>query len=524
MKKIIIFAIFVIAVVLLASCNQSDGNVEESITSNSITTSEPNDEINSSSQEIQTEITTLEPTPTYTLTTYSNTDEYGNAGTYSVYQNTTVPVGQQVLLTATVNDGYNFVGWFIDDICISEDLTYNYSVTAKDVQIEALYNYYTVTTSSNTNDRGVAGTFTEMNHKKVSVGTSVTVSAKTNDGYNFVGWFLDDICVSEEPIFTFVMKEENIRLEAKYSSYTVSTGTFADNSAGSFTQLNEQKISVGETVTINANANEGYNFEGWYYWWSDICVSKDPTYTFTMTAEDVVLEARFSSYVLNVYGYTYEGMAGSITEHNEQKFSVGSLITLSATTQNGYNFEGWYEGSTCVSKDLTYSFTMPANDVSIEACYSCYKLSVYGDTFEGTAGSINEYNEEIIAIGDQVTLIATVNDGFNFDGWYINHICVSNDLEFVYIMKDHDEWIEAVYNFYTVSTSGYTYESMAGNFTQYHEKKISIGQKVTVTATVEEGYRFEGWFVNDICISTELSYTFIMKNQNIRLEARYCES
>ena len=602
MKKIIILAIFAITIFVFASCKNPSDIVGATNSSDNISTSEPTDSIvEQPSQESQTEATTSEPSPTFTLTTYSNTDEYGKAGTYTIHQNMSVSVGEQVLLTATVNDGYNFVGWFIDNICVSEDLIYNYCAVAKNVRIEARYNYFTVSTGSNTNDRGNAGTFTEMNQVKVSVGTSVTVSAQTNAGYNFVGWYIGNICVSEDPTYSFIMKAERLYLEAKYNSYTVSTGTFAESAAGSFTQinaqkisigeqvtlsavandgynfegwyywwsdtcvskdstytftmkaenvdlearfssytvstgtyaesaagtftqLNEKKISVGEQVTLSAVANEGYNFEGWYYWWSDTCVSKDSTYTFTMKAENVDLEARFSCYVLNVYGYTYEGMAGSITEYNDQKISVGTQITLTATAQNGYNFEGWYEWDTCISKDLTYTFIMPANDVGIEAKYSCYKLSVYGNTFEGTAGDITEYSEEIIAYNEQIPLTVTVNDGFNFEGWYINGICVSTDLTYMYTMSDHDEYIEAVFNYYTVSTSGYTYESMAGDFTHYDEKKFSIGQEVTVTATVRKGYRFDGWYVNGICVSENPTYSFIMKNQSIWLEAVYEES
>lgn len=235
MKKIIILAIMVISVVFLVSCGNTTDNVGDSIGTDATTTSKVTDQ---PSQESHTEAMTLEPTPFYTMTTYSNTDEYGNAGTYSVHQNTSVSVGQQVSLTATVNDGYNFIGWFIDDICISENLSYNYTATAKDMRIEARYNYYTVSTGSNTNDRGNAGTFTEMKQKKISMGTSVTVSAQTNTGYNFEGWYIGNICVSEEPTYSFVMKDENVHLQAKYSSYTVSTGSFAEITAGTFTQFN----------------------------------------------------------------------------------------------------------------------------------------------------------------------------------------------------------------------------------------------------------------------------------------------
>ena len=50
-------------------------------------------------------------------------------------------------------------------------------------------------------------------------------------------------------------------------------------------------------------------------------------------------------------------------------YKYGSSVTLSATTNAGYTFVGWYEGEEKLSGDLTYSFTMPAANVTYTAVW-----------------------------------------------------------------------------------------------------------------------------------------------------------
>ena len=49
-----------------------------------------------------------------TITTTANdTDDYGLAGSYTMLNSKSCSVGEAVELTATVNDGYNFEGWYV---------------------------------------------------------------------------------------------------------------------------------------------------------------------------------------------------------------------------------------------------------------------------------------------------------------------------------------------------------------------------------------------------------------------------
>lgn len=232
MKKLLPLIAIVLLLILLVACNKTSSNSNNGENDTTPPNYTDNDDITPSDNH---------PTK-YLLKTYSSTDEYGNAGTYTEI-NSQYIAGDVVELEATVKSGYNFVGWFVNDTCVSEDLRYTYTMRANSVNIEARYNYFTVLTSSYSNDYEKAGTYTELKSQKVSVGEQVTVEATVNTGYNFEGWYINDTCVSEDLIYSFVMKSKNVELEAKFSSYTVTaySDSNLEGTIGTYTQINEKK-------------------------------------------------------------------------------------------------------------------------------------------------------------------------------------------------------------------------------------------------------------------------------------------
>ena len=389
MKKLLPLIAIVVLLILLVSCDKTSSNSNNGEND----TTPPNYADND-------DITPPDNHPTkYLLKTYSSTDEYGNAGTYTEI-NSQYIAGDAVELEATVKSGYNFVGWFVNDTCVSEDLKYTYTMRANSVNIEARYNYFTVLTSSYSNDYEKAGTYTELKSKKISVGEQVTVEATVNAGYNFEGWYINEVCLSEDLIYSFVMKSKNVELEAKFSFYTVTaySDSNLEGTIGTYTQINEKKVSAGDTIILIAQAAQGCNFEGWYIWtdWhNSICVCEDVEYTFEMGKENVRIEARFSAYTLTTgaflmtrnwgsssitpginvkYFWTYDWSAydpsmGDYTQYKNSYIAAGEEITLTATEKSGYTFLGWKRGYDLVSTNHTYTFVMGKMDITYEAVY-----------------------------------------------------------------------------------------------------------------------------------------------------------
>ena len=191
--------------------------------------------------------------------------------------------------------------------------------------------------------------------------------------------------------------------------YTV-TAT-ADQTAGG-TVTGGGTYSAGQTATLNATANSGYIFSGWYN--GSTKVSSNKSYTFTVT-ENVTLTAKFyplsMTYKVTATANPAEG--GTVTGGGS--YSAGKTATVTATPKNGWHFIGWFDGSNKVSSDASYSFTVTGN-VTLTAKFEkdSYTVTVSASPAEGgTVTGGGDYYK-----GDTATVTATPNSGWYFTAWY----------------------------------------------------------------------------------------------------------
>ena len=170
--------------------------------------------------------------------------------------------------------------------------------------------------------------------------------------------------------------------------------------AGAFYTLNETDTTIvgaPENLLNYDWASDNRNVDG----------LKPKTYTVTATVET---------------GGTVSG-GGEVAE--------GESITLTATANDGYTFDGWYDGNTkvCdtaefvienVTADKTYTAKFTKNAVS-------YTISAEVDANGG--GSVTGGGK--VAEGESITLTATAGDGYTFAGWYDGDTKVCDTAEFV---------------------------------------------------------------------------------------------
>ena len=137
--------------------------------------------------------------------------------------------------------------------------------------------------------------------------------------------------------------------------------------------------------TLTATPNENYTFANWTY--NDTVVSTNPSYSFYVY-DDCTLTANFTyippTYTVTVTASPSEG--GTITGAGE--YTRGSTCTLTATPASGYTFANWTVGTTVVSSNATYSFTvtsdstLTANFAPIVNCGISIDDLPYTDNFD----------------------------------------------------------------------------------------------------------------------------------------------
>ena len=194
----------------------------------------------------------------YTVTATANDASYGTVtggGTYN-FRDT-------VTLTATANTGYYFRSWNDGNVdnprtfVVTGDVTYTALFAADSVPPVQTY---TVTLNANDANMGIvngAGTFAE--------GTSVEISAIANAGYRFVNW---NDGVTENPR-TFVLTCDTT-FTANFAELVDSSAVLVvsfDSEMG-YVLINGTEASsynglLGDEVSLEAIANEGYHFVEW---------------------------------------------------------------------------------------------------------------------------------------------------------------------------------------------------------------------------------------------------------------------
>ena len=186
------------------------------------------------------------------------------------------------------------------------------------------------------------------------------------------------------------------------------------------------EVAKGGSVTLTATADKGYTFDCWYDNNTKVCDTEE------FTVENVTGSKIYKAQFTRIY-YTITaevGTEGGGTVSGGGKVASGNSVTLTAAANDGYTFDGWYDGETKVCD--TAKFVV--SDVTENKTYTAKfkkNITYYTITAEvGTEGGGTVSGGGEVAGGDSVTLTAAANDGYTFDGWYDGETKVCDTAEF----------------------------------------------------------------------------------------------
>ena len=272
-------------------------------------------------------------------------------------------------------------------------------------------------------------------------------------------------------------------------------------------------FNYGQTCTVTATPNSGYQFVNWTE--NGTAVSSSATYSFTVTSNrDLV--AHFTnqtqSYTIAVSANPTNG--GTVTGGGT--FSQGQSCTVVAAPNANYTFNNWTENGTVVSTNTSYTFTVNGNRTLVaNFTYTppTYTVAVSANpTNGGTVTGGGTFQQ-----GQSCTVNATANTGYTFTNWTENGTVVSTNAQYTFTVSGNRALVaNFTINTYTINvsanpTAGGTV-SGGGTFT--------YGQSCTVNATAATGYTFTNWTENGTVVSTNAHYTFTV-NANRNLVAHF---
>ena len=332
--------------------------------------------------------------------------------------------------------------------------------------------------------------------------TATEPTAPTADHYEFGGWYTDANC-TEEYVFSTPVTDA-VTLYAKWTpkQYTV---TF-EAGEGSGT-MDPQTFTYGVSQALTANsftAPTGKVFDGW----KD---EDDNTYSNQQSISltgNIKLTAQwaFNPYTVNSDQTVQNGTVGV----NKNSANYGDIITVTVTPAEGYKIvkviytpEGGIE-QTIDPVDGTYSFTMPASNVTVSATFKAidYTVTIDEDITNGGVEATIGDGKTAANIGDTVTLKATPNAGYKLKDYTVTYTYTDEQGETqtgTVTVSEDDTFTMPPYNV-TVSATfegvGYTiaYNNNGGTGSMNNTSAV-YGTPVALSANVfnRDGYSFKGW-------------------------------
>lgn len=282
----------------------------------------------------------------------------------------------------------------------------------------------------------------EADLDKVAEGTSVTVVATPKDGYTLtadgvVVTYGDNQTLKATPdtekanTYTFAMPAGDATVSAEFEEvkkYNVTVaGTVENGTVGVEPKTAAAKDVV--TVTVTPNTNFKYTDGSLKATYTDggtkkeindfkAVDGKENTYTFTMPAADVTVSAAFEPVKAKTYSVTINpSNNGTVTADKTTDVEAGKLVTLTVTpaddmytlaqlAKNGLvikDSENTDVPYTTVEEGKTYTFEMPAADVTVAAQFTVVKYGIEVKVEgEGTV-TFTDDGETRFAEGTEVT-------------------------------------------------------------------------------------------------------------------------
>ena len=433
-----------------------------------------------------------------------------------------VQYGGSASSTATANTGYTFSKWSNNTTAATISLT---NITA-DASYSATFtlNTYTITYTKNANIASITKTSESVNYGGTATNTATLPSNTAQYTYSFDGWYEGSTRIAT----TLSLSVANItasrtfqaRGNATLRSYTLTVV----NGSGSGT------YTYGTEVTLTASTIAGKTFTKW----SDGVTTATRKVTVTGNA---TYTAEYSD---NTYTITYQAGTGisSVSKTSESVKYGGNATGSTATVATGYNFDGWYNGTTRVSTSLTYAPTNVTASATYQArgTIKSYTVtpSAYYRTTDGTGSYTSGTTGGTVSGGGSVnhgsstTVRATAATGYKFDGWYSagasGGSLLSSSTAYTISNVTGSQTVYARFTriYFTVT---YTTGNYVSSVSRSSERVVyggsALGSTMTINSTTAQySYAVDGWYNGSSRVSSLATYAPTSVTSDITLQAR----
>ena len=425
--------------------------------------------------------------------TYHSNNDTNNQSIQSVTYN------EKVVFKDTnefIKTGYTLTSWNTKpdgsgtSYCINQNFD-NYNIP-NDIELYAQWaiNKYTISANPNIASAGVVSGTGSFDY-----GSTQTLTATTNAGYTWDGWYSkDNVLQTTSQSLTVTLGDQSQEYIAKWTAnkYDVSF----DVNGGNQLTTNTKEVVFDLIFVFPVATRTEATFIGWFD-------SQGKQYTDNQgisvlnwdVADDTIL---YAHYKINEYQVALSENidAGGVVQGAGLK-EYGSEVTITAQTKAGYSFLGWYSDGNLVSNATTHSFEMPNYPISYVAKW---KANTYTITLNVNGGTALLEPAQDVTFDSSFSIPTTSRVGYTFAGWYTGANGTErqitdnagNSVDVWDIANDttvYAKWNVINYKINYVLNGG---ENHTTNPSTYNIEDDDIALKYPT----KKGYTFNGWVIS----------------------------
>ena len=457
-------------------------------------------------------------------------------------------------VAATAKAGYEFVNWTNDatgevvatngtlSLTKPENGWTNASYTANFKELDKVNIYFE---SDNTTMGTVDKTSQSLNPE---TGVAEAVKATPNKGYEFVEWKLKDsgAKTADTAEFTPAKSGEKwidgttyIAVFAKLDDVTINFES--DNDKMGTVSMPSQSLNpeTGVATAVKAEAKQGYEFDGWYLNNTKI---DGANAEFTpvkgeneVWVNDTTYVAKFKEKANVTISYVTDGN-GTVTRANDTVAPATGNVAEKVTAEpisNEYRFVNWTVDGKVVSENadidvVTINLNAKENGI--------YKATTFTANFEKKAkfdvtgtidkGNVTNESQKVTEGEPSEAMVFTAENGYYIKEVKVNGTAVTD------LAENAESYtfaaLEKVMGNVTVEAvtaekqSVINYTAEIGGYVSNATEKFNglTGTVKGSTATADNGYVFDGWYLNDVKVENAAE-TFVPPMPTVGTEVTY---
>lgn len=350
-----------------------------------------------------------------------------------------VEKGQAVRLPEAEKEGHLFLGWYTakeggtklnEEFTVTED-TMLYARWEKEAEKPEERPEATITFDAD-------GGEVEGGDITAKIGDTITLPSCTKEGYEFIGWYDNDICAGQAGEKYTVSGDAILKAHYEKKAEITYLITFDPNGGRKAAHI---RAARGEKTTLPGTEKSGYVFLGWYtekkggillgLAGDGMEVTKDMTvyalWEKEETGETGDKEQGTCKAVFHTEGGTLKNKTVTIAK--------GAGLYLPLPEKKGYDFTGWYldksltqfagayRDSYRITKDTDFyaKWEKPkedhAEDGNKDQGGNAETTGTYTVKYDANGGTVKEPSAKVTK-GAGVKLPAAEREGFAFTGWY----------------------------------------------------------------------------------------------------------